>query len=168
MQHQYLDFSGHDPTEHDEELATWEGVPGPAPPLKKARVEGVPEEEERPAPAQERAGPSVRRSITKKGNHPGGSLDRVKSAKAAEAEVHEGPAEANRHPAPGGTASPELGSGSGPGHFQEEFALATSLELLGLWWAWRRRRRRKDLLPGHQLAPGRCLLFLGDTRREDA
>ena len=37
MRGEYLDFSGHDPTEHDEEFPTREGVPEPSPPLQRAR-----------------------------------------------------------------------------------------------------------------------------------
>ncbi|CAK0910059.1 unnamed protein product [Prorocentrum cordatum] len=81
MRQEYLDFSGHDPTEQDEELASWEGVPEPAPPAKKPRHEEPPSETK-----SERNQIPVRRAIRKQAPPPGGVASIVKATRAAQAE----------------------------------------------------------------------------------
>eukprot|EP00959_Pyramimonas_sp_CCMP1952_P441229 9237114-Pyramimonas_sp.AAC.1 len=72
MKHEYLDFTGHDPTEDDMEVSTWEGLPEPAPPLKKARTGQATEGSQA---SRGRSTPPVRKKILKKGYHPGGTAD---------------------------------------------------------------------------------------------
>ncbi|CAK0836529.1 unnamed protein product [Prorocentrum cordatum] len=81
MRQEYLDFSGHDPTEQDEELASWEGVPEPAPPAKRTRHEEPPKETK-----SERNHNPVLKAIRKKDPPPGGVASIVKAARAAQAE----------------------------------------------------------------------------------
>ncbi|CAK0792341.1 unnamed protein product, partial [Prorocentrum cordatum] len=81
MRQEYLDFSGHDPTEQDEDLASWEGVPEPAPPMKRARHEEPLEE-----PKSERNQNPVRKAIRKKAPPPGGVASIVKAARTAQGE----------------------------------------------------------------------------------
>ncbi|CAK0900578.1 unnamed protein product [Prorocentrum cordatum] len=81
MKQERLGFSGHDPTDHDEELASWEGVPEPAPPLKRTRHGEPPSESPRGSRPQ-----TARKAIRKTGKHPGGTSDGAKAARAAAAE----------------------------------------------------------------------------------
>ncbi|CAK0792580.1 unnamed protein product, partial [Prorocentrum cordatum] len=81
MRQEYLDFSGHDPTEQDEELASWEGVPEPSPPAKKARHEEPPSETK-----SERNQIPVRKAIRKKAPPPGGVASIAKATQAVQAE----------------------------------------------------------------------------------
>ncbi|CAK0829393.1 unnamed protein product, partial [Prorocentrum cordatum] len=83
MKHEHLDFTGHDPTEDDVEISTWEGLPEPAPPLKKARTGQATEESQA---SRRRSTPPVRKKIFKKGRHPGGTADQVRASRAALAE----------------------------------------------------------------------------------
>ena len=86
MRQEYLDFTGHDPTEHDEEFATWEGVPDPAPPLKKART-SEPAGSSGPAETpRDRPSPPAQKPIRKKGQHPGGTADRARASRMAVAD----------------------------------------------------------------------------------
>eukprot|EP00959_Pyramimonas_sp_CCMP1952_P291488 6097249-Pyramimonas_sp.AAC.1 len=65
------------------EISTWEGLPEPAPPLKKARTEQATEESQA---SRSRSTPPVRKKILKKGHHPGGTADQVRASRAALAE----------------------------------------------------------------------------------
>ncbi|CAK0873360.1 unnamed protein product [Prorocentrum cordatum] len=76
MRQECLDFS-----EQDEELASLEGVPEPAPPVKKTRREEPPNET-----GSERNQILVRRAIRKNAPPPGGVASIVKAAQAAQAE----------------------------------------------------------------------------------
>ncbi|CAK0870312.1 unnamed protein product [Prorocentrum cordatum] len=83
LNHEYLDFTGHDPIENDVEISTWEGLPDPAPPLKKARTGQAAGDGQT---SGGRSTPPVRKRILKKGHHPGGAADQVRASRAALAE----------------------------------------------------------------------------------
>ncbi|CAK0796441.1 unnamed protein product [Prorocentrum cordatum] len=86
MRQEYLDFTGHDPKEHDVEFSTWEGVPDPAPPLTRTRTTELVEDKGPQVTPRDRPAPPVRKQIHKKGQHPGGSADRARTSRAAIAE----------------------------------------------------------------------------------
>ncbi|CAK0848438.1 unnamed protein product [Prorocentrum cordatum] len=86
MRQEYLDFSLHDPTEHDVEFATWEGVPDSASYLKRVRTTELSEDKGPQVTPRDRPAPPVRKQIPKKGQHPGGAADRAKTSRAAVAE----------------------------------------------------------------------------------
>ncbi|CAK0867406.1 unnamed protein product [Prorocentrum cordatum] len=86
MRQEFLDFTGHDPTEHDVEFLTWEGVPDPAPPLKRTRTTELAEDKGPQVTPRDRPAPPMRKQIHKKGQHPGGSADQARTSMAATAE----------------------------------------------------------------------------------
>ena len=86
MRQEYLDFTGHDPAEDDEEFATWEGVPGPAPPLKRARTSEPAGSAGPVETTRDRPTPPVQKPIRKKGQHPGGTADRARASRIAVAD----------------------------------------------------------------------------------